>query len=469
VFVRRNLTRTLALLIIIVGASWLRFVQLGDWSFWIDEALTVSDSLYVYKWQPAWGVIHGRPLNFWITGWIFSLLPVSEWSARVMPCIVGIITVPLVYFLSRDFLGGRAAMLSSIFLSLSTWHIYWSQNARGYTLLLLFSLISMALFYKGMEKGNRLYVLGSLVALAIGYLAHPVALLVLVAYCVYIAVIPLARFAKPLGYRLNVLSIFVLPVILGMLFMLPGIVKLAGIVLSMSQSGNAMYVLAAIGYYIQPSFIVLAVSGVGVLVLRKSRLGLFLGCVIGVPLVCLLILSAIRGGSALYVFHTLPAYYMAAAVVLTEIIEALDARVKGLGIAMILALLTLQAGMVFEYFTHQHGDRPRWKEATEYVSSIARPGDLVASTAAPVVEFYLGSTALELRRPERVVWLGRNNIQKIQNIKQPTWILLVGDSIEHLQSYHFKTWLESHCRIHRIFEAWTSAKNRSVLVYRCEP
>ena len=186
-----NRNRILILLIIITGAACLRLFKLGDWSFWLDEALTVSDSLHLFKWQPPWEVIHGRPLNFWITGWIFSLLPMSEWAARLVPCIVGIITVPLIYFLSRDLLGDRAAILSSIFLSLSTWHIYWSQNARGYTLLLLFSLISICLFYKGLERGNRLFLFGSLVALAIGYLAHPVALLVLVAYCVYIAVIPL--------------------------------------------------------------------------------------------------------------------------------------------------------------------------------------------------------------------------------------------------------------------------------------
>ena len=194
----------------------------------------------------------------------------------------------------------------------------------------------------------------------------------------------------------------------------------------------------------------------------------------GVPLVCLLTLSEIRGGSAVYVFHTLPAYYMGAAITLAEVINCVEGRRKALGVAMALAVLGLQAGMLFEYFTYQYGDRPRWEEASEYVASVTNPGDVIGSDTAPVVEYYLGSRTFRLREPEKVVSFGEfyrhPTNEKLPNHEESAWLLLRSDRINaHPQSAgQKKMWLESHCGIMRIFEAWTSAKNRSVVVYRCE-
>jgi len=468
------LSRTFALLIVITGAAWLRFFTLGDWSFWHDEALTVSDSLFVFNSHLPWDVIHGRPLNFWISGWVFSHLPVSEWSARFVPCLIGVMTIPLIYYLSRELLGKSAAMLSAAFLGLSTWHIYWSQNARGYTLLLFFSLLSMGFFYVGVEKGHRLFLIGSLVALALAYLAHPVALFMLLAYCIYLALIALSGFERPLGYRIRVLWAFFVPLLVLSVFAIPGVLRLAHGVLDRSHGGSAFYVFASIGYYVQPVVLVLALSGVAFLLLRRSRVGLFLASLIGVPLVCLLTLSEIRGGSAVYVFHTLPVYYMGAAITLAEVINCVEGRRKALGVAMALAVLGLQAGMLFEYFTYQYGDRPRWEEASEYVASVINPGDVIGSDTAPVVEYYLGSRTFKLRKPEKVVSFGEfyrhPTNEKLPNHEHSAWLLLRSDRINaHSQSAgQKKMWLESHCGIMRIFEAWTSAKNRSVVVYRCE-
>ncbi len=63
-----ELTDYFLLMVIIAGGTWLGFVNLGDWSFWFDEPLTVSDSLHYYSTLPIGEVLHSRPLNFWITG-----------------------------------------------------------------------------------------------------------------------------------------------------------------------------------------------------------------------------------------------------------------------------------------------------------------------------------------------------------------------------------------------------------------
>ena len=464
-----RLVEIVGLFMITGVATWTRLYNLGGWSFWLDEALTVSDSLHLFTQIQPWNALHFRPLNFWMTGLVFSFLPVSEFTARLAPCVIGILTVPLVYVLSRRFLGRSTALLATLFLSLSTWHIYWSQNARGYTLLLAFSLVSVAMFYAGVERGSRLALLGSLVSLLVAYLAHPVALFLLAAYCVFLALIPVCGCTRPSGYRYQVLWVFWAPVIGVLPLAFPGITGLIRGVLNLPQGASPFYVLASLAYYVQLPFLILGMFGVALLIYRKNMVGLYLATLMGVPLLGLLVLSSIRGGSALYVFHTLPFYFMGAAVVVSELLKILNGRGAWVGIAVVVALLGAQASQAFGYFTYQWGDRPRWEEAVAYVASKKERGDLVASSVAPVLEYYLGSTSMELREPDHTLWLSKRD-GKIEQLSGRLWLLLRGDLIGSKQGgVYSQEWLTAHCELSRLFEAWTAAKNRSVLVYRCVP
>lgn len=68
----------------------------------------------------------------------------SEWVIRLPALLAGLLAIPAMFFLCRTFFGeGRAGLAAAGLLALVPAHITYSQMARGYSLLLLFSLLSL--------------------------------------------------------------------------------------------------------------------------------------------------------------------------------------------------------------------------------------------------------------------------------------------------------------------------------------
>ena len=135
-------TYGLLFLITLFGAG-LRFYKLGEWSFWIDEIYTINhamrhfgnwelilDHIPPYRnWVPVSVILTAQALNIW---------GLSEWSARLASVVIGVISLPILFFPTRRMFGDWVALLAVLLLAVSPWHIFWSQNARFYTGLLLF-------------------------------------------------------------------------------------------------------------------------------------------------------------------------------------------------------------------------------------------------------------------------------------------------------------------------------------------
>ena len=74
--------------------------------------------------------------------------------------------------------------------------------------------------------------------------------------------------------------------------------------------------------------------------------------------------------------------------------------------AGILAILAADLlGETVLYFGPHAGHRASWREACAAVRDRAREGDVIASTQAPLVEFYLNPSSTRLRDPSRSFWL----------------------------------------------------------------
>lgn len=75
----------------------------------------------------------------------------QEWAIRLPAAIFGIVTIPLFYWVARLALSRRASLGAALLLAVSYHHIFFSQNARGYTAYLFFSLLSAGLLVKGLQ------------------------------------------------------------------------------------------------------------------------------------------------------------------------------------------------------------------------------------------------------------------------------------------------------------------------------
>src|SRR6186997_1221347 len=94
------------LAVITLFAAALRFYRLGEWSFWIDEIFTINHALshfstteLLLKNIPPFR--NWIPLSVIMDAQVLKLGGINEWSARLTPAIIGILTIPILYLPTR--------------------------------------------------------------------------------------------------------------------------------------------------------------------------------------------------------------------------------------------------------------------------------------------------------------------------------------------------------------------------------
>ena len=111
--------------VVAIFGTALRFWNLGQWSFWIDEVFTVRDaqSLSLNNWQSI-----PNPIPYLAVKLSILIAGNSEWGSRLIPCIIGIASIPAVFGLGRTLFNWRVGLLSSTFVACASWHLFWAQN-----------------------------------------------------------------------------------------------------------------------------------------------------------------------------------------------------------------------------------------------------------------------------------------------------------------------------------------------------
>lgn len=182
---RETASRTTILLLALLTmvAAWLRLSHLGNKSLWLDEGATVA--LARASWQHfAWVWWHGeanlQTVYFLLMrGWIHGGL--SETWLRLPSALFGIASVPLLYIVARRLAPASVALASAALLTFSPAHVYYSQEARSYTLTIFLVLLSSYFFVSAVEAGRRRdWVLWTVLGI-LAFYSHYFAALVLVA------------------------------------------------------------------------------------------------------------------------------------------------------------------------------------------------------------------------------------------------------------------------------------------------
>src|ERR1035441_7389987 len=152
--------------IVALGAV-LRLIALGHKSFWLDEIASVvivrmsGNSFWSWVWRSEGNMaLYYVMLRPWLH---FGL---GEASVRMLSVLPGIASLPMMYLLGRRLFGRRTGMFAALFLALSTCSVVYSQEARGYSWLLLGVIVSTYLFVRLIERPS--YALACSYALAAG-------------------------------------------------------------------------------------------------------------------------------------------------------------------------------------------------------------------------------------------------------------------------------------------------------------
>ncbi len=173
----------LVLTLLTLLGAFLRLWHLGTKSLWLDEGATVA--LARTSWQHfAWVWWHGeaslQTIYFLLMrGWVHAGL--SESWLRLPSALFGIASIPLLYLVARRFVGVFAALAAAALLTFSPTHIYFSQEARSYTLGILLVLLATYFFVPAVERDRpRDWALWTIFGIAAFY-THDFTALVLIA------------------------------------------------------------------------------------------------------------------------------------------------------------------------------------------------------------------------------------------------------------------------------------------------
>jgi len=143
------------LLLLLLLAFALRLAGLNAQPLWWDE----GDSIYFATQNLATLTettardIH-PPLYYYLLHAWMGALGTSAESVRLLSVFIGTITVALIYPIARRLLGRGPALLTTLCLALSPFHIYYSQEVRMYGLATLLTLAATCALVEAVRAGE---------------------------------------------------------------------------------------------------------------------------------------------------------------------------------------------------------------------------------------------------------------------------------------------------------------------------
>lgn len=121
----------------------LRLHALGRLSLWLDEGITAYKmslpvhQLFMYE------KLDNVPPLYYLLMHVLRPWVHSDFSLRLTSAVAGIATIPVLFLICRTTFNDSVAVLSSFFLAVSTFHVWFSQEARSYSLYCLLYALSL--------------------------------------------------------------------------------------------------------------------------------------------------------------------------------------------------------------------------------------------------------------------------------------------------------------------------------------
>jgi len=148
-----------------------RVFLLGNHSLWLDESYSLGVSAsevsqILANTDSAHPPLYYLLLHFWLA------LGRSEVLLRLPSAILGALSVPLAYVLVRVWFPERTALLVAFLLALSPLHVWYSQEARMYSLVTLLGLGSMLCLSLVLERGGPIWWVAYLFSSLAGLYTH---------------------------------------------------------------------------------------------------------------------------------------------------------------------------------------------------------------------------------------------------------------------------------------------------------
>lgn len=371
---------------LMVSGLLLRVFRFSRWPLEENEVFTLRDSLFNFS------LSGPKPLIFALNHYF-----VAPWHAldeaglRLLPVIFGIAAIPALYLLVRRAFDDTSALLIAFLVTVSPWHLYWSQFARYYSLVFLLTGVASLAVYIGVTERKGGWIGASLALWPLAVLAHPSASLVLGGLFVWALGVVALRAYNSGEYRKR--HVYVIASV-AIILVVATTWKLAPVLqywFERAHSWGHGPLALFLSYADSATLSVMVLAGAGMVWLFRNEqtVAWFVACGAGIPLMAGAVLTTAMPISTGYLFATYPLVLLAGAVLLAALWQ--KARPGGLSfiaLAVILSLVVADAGpkVVSHYMD---GGRPDIRAAAEFLERKAADGDVVLSDQHKVTLHYL--------------------------------------------------------------------------------
>ena len=457
------------LALITLFATALRFYRLGEWSFWIDEVYTINRAMshfsrpeLILENVPPSG--NWVPLSFILTAQVLNISGIDEWSARLVSAVIGVLTIPILYFALRRTFGNQVMLIALLLLAISPWHIFWSQSARFYTSLLLLSTLALIAFYDALERDLPVFVLLFYVLLYFASSERLVAFFIVPVVIVYIFVLWVLPIEKPKGLNRRTVGLLLLPLILLTLIEVGRSALLGSSIVgsvfdtfSSQLNTTPLRLTLSIVYRIGVPVVFLGLLGGLYLLTTKKRAGLLIFISATLPVFLLIILSILMFTVDRYIFITLLPWYILCALAIKELFLQAKRYAVLLPVGVLMIFVFSSLGDVYLYYQFQNGNRPNWRDAYTYVERNSKSGDIVYSTRYEMGDYYLSNAD-----NRNINSFDPTNLAEDEDISY--WFII--DESTGGVNPGIYAWIQDFSILLQNEEVYLPGKSMSILIYR---
>ena len=461
----------LLLAITIIGA-FLRLFQLGAASLWLDEAstLTFARETVTQIWGSlSTGTEFNPPLFYWMEHGMLAFGD-SEAVLRLIPAILGILTIPVFYLVGEEILDRNTGIIAAALLAFSPFQLYYSQEARAYGPMLFFYSIAFYFFLRLLKSWGRKDALLFGIFSALAFWTHFYAFVPVLALFLFAIALKAKGVLKDLRSGIPLAVSIVTFVVLS----LPLIVF--AVQLFLIRTGGApafgiqgldtvtMTIVQISGLYTQGFsqvlawvFVILFIVGVAALFPRDRQKSLLLAFAFVFPLVLSVILSYRMPMVPRYLIYLLAAFFPGIALTIRPACSLVKSRYLVYGVLILFLVLNLP--ILYPYYTTQQKDD--WRGLSTELLSTAQARDLVIALPGydrqPLNYYYNNATAGTLES-------GFSRVEDIEaaiaaNPGHSVWFVVTGDIMSVDPQALVVNWLAQHSK-----PVWRSANGGILLL-----
>jgi len=172
----------------LVGLA-LRAATINTRGLWVDETSSIlqASGTLIQTIQSQLGGTHPPLFHMLLHGWM-SVFGPGVISIRSFAMVFGVLAIPAAFWAGRVLYDRRVGLIAAGILTLSPYHIWYSQEARMYTMLMFFALLSVGCFALALDKNERRYWWAYFAVCLLGAFTHYLFLLLLIGQGIYYVV-----------------------------------------------------------------------------------------------------------------------------------------------------------------------------------------------------------------------------------------------------------------------------------------